>query len=205
MFKPFHFQYISPTKHTRCLSVLLSIQKTPDASQHEIAKRSVMSSSMVNNYIKQLRRDNLITIEGKTNRTLSYHLTSHGKNKLNEALLSFSIETMQLYSFVKQEIAQILQGYFKEGIRTLVLFGVAETAEVVFAAIKCTPLVVIGAVDSDRAKHGTPFNGFVIQPPENIIQIKPDAVLITSFSKQEEIHDCIRQISGDCIPVKKIV
>jgi len=47
--------------------------------------------------------------------------------------------------------------------------------------------------------------GFVIQPPEKIKQIKPDAVLITSFSKQEEIHDCIRQISGDCIPVKKIV
>ena len=205
MFKPFPFKYISPTKHTRCLSVLLSIHKTPDASQHRIARRSNLSSSMVNNYIKQLKRDNLITIEGETNRTLSYHLTSAGQNKLNEALLSFTIETMQLYSFVKQEIAQILQSFFEEGIRTLVLFGVAETAEVVYAAIKRTPLVVIGTVDSDMAKHGTPFNGFVIQPPEKIIQINPDAILITSFSKQEEIHDCIRQISGDCIPVKKIV
>jgi DNA-binding MarR family transcriptional regulator len=205
MFKPFPFKYISPTKLTRCLSVLLSIHKTPDASQHKIAKHSNLSSSMVNNYIKQLKQDNFITIEGETNRTLSYHLTPQGKNKLNEALLSFSIEIMQLFSFVKHEIAQILQGFYEEGIRTLVLFGVAETAEVVFAAIKRTPLVVIGTVDSDMSKHGTSFNGFVIQPPEKITQIKPDAVLITSFSKQEEIHDCIRQISGDCIPVKKIV
>lgn len=205
MFKPFPFKYISPTKYTRCLSVLLSIQNTPDASQHKIAKRSDLSSSMVNNYIKQLKRDNFITIEGETNRTLSYHLTPQGQNKLNEALLSFSIETMQLYSFVKYEIAQILQGFYEEGIRTLVLFGVAETAEVIYAAIKRTPLVVIGTVDSDMAKHGTSFNGFVIQPPEQIKQIKPDAVLITSFAKQEEIHDRIRQISGDCIPVKKII
>jgi DNA-binding MarR family transcriptional regulator len=205
MFKPFPFKYISPTKFTRCLSVLLSIQKTPDASQHEIARRSDLSSSMVNNYIKQLKQDNLITVKGETNRSLSYHLTPRGQNKLNEALLSFSIETMQLYSFVKREIAQILQSYFEEGIRTLVLFGVAETAEVVYAAIKCTPLIVIGTVDSDPSKHGTPFNGFVIQPPERLTQLKPDAVLITSFSKQEEIHGCIRQISGDCIPVKKIV
>ncbi len=205
MFRPFLFKYISATKHTSSLSVLLSIQKTPDASQHQIARRSNLSSSMVNNYIKQLKQENLITIEGDTNRTLSYHLTPQGHNKLKQSLLSFSIETMQLYSFVKQEIAQILQGYFEEGIRTLVLFGVAETAEVVYAAIKRTPLVVIGTVDSDMSKHGTPFNGFVIQPPDKINQIKPDAVLITSFSKQEEIHDCIRQISGDCIPVKKII
>jgi DNA-binding MarR family transcriptional regulator len=205
MLKPFPFKYISPTKYTRCLSVLLSIHNTPDISQHKIAKRSNLSSSMVNNYIKQLKQANIITVEGETNRTLSYHLTPQGQNKLNEALASFSVEIMQLYSFVKHEIAQILQGYYDEGIRTLVLFGVAETAEVVHAAIKRTPLVVIGTVDSDKSKHGTPFYGFVIQPPEHIKQIKPDAVLITSFSKQEEIHNCIRQISGDCIPVKKIV
>ena len=205
MFKPFPFKYISPTKYTRSLSVLLSIHKTPDASQHKIARRSDLSSSMVNNYIKQLKRDNLITVEGETNRTLSYHLTPLGKDKLKDALVSFSTEIMQLYGFVKFEIAHILQGFYEEGIRTLVLFGVAETAEVVFAAIKRTPLVVIGTVDSDLSKHGTPFNGFVIQPPEQINHIKPDAVLITSFSKQEEIHNCIRQISGDCIPVKKIV
>jgi DNA-binding MarR family transcriptional regulator len=185
--------------------VLLSIHKAPDASQHKIAKRSNLSSSMVNNYIKQLRQSNLITVEGQTNRTLSYHLTTEGQDKLNELLVSFSIEIMQLYSFVKQEISHILHGFYEQGIRTLVLFGVAETAEVVYAAIKLTPLVVIGTVDSDRSKHGTPFNGFVIQPPEQIKLIKPDAVLITSFSKQEEIHDCIRKISGDCIPVKKIV
>jgi len=98
---------------------------------------------MVNNYIKQLKRDNLITIDGETNRTLSYHLTSAGQNKLNEYLLSFTIETMQLYSFVKQEIAQILHSFFEEGIRTIVLFGVAETAEVVYAAIKLDFLIKI--------------------------------------------------------------
>ena len=84
------------------------------------------------------------------------------------------------------------------------MFGVAETAEVVLAAIKESQLVVIGVVDSDPSKQGTTFNGMVVQEPEKLGQINPDAVLITSFGKQEEIYDRIRQLVGDKIQVKKL-
>jgi hypothetical protein len=84
------------------------------------------------------------------------------------------------------------------------LFGVAETAEVVYAAIKESSLVVIGVIDSDPTKQGKPFNGLIVQKPERLERINPDAVVITSFGKQEEIHDRIRQLVGDKIRVKKL-
>ncbi len=204
MIQTFNSKYINPTKHSRRLSVLLSIHNQPHTSQHKIAKNTDLSSSMVNNYIKCLHDEGTITVNGKTNRTKSYHLTSSGRNELRESLLAYSSEIVQLYSAVKMEITQILNEFYQEKIRTLVLFGVAETAEVVFAAIKDSQLVVIGVVDSDPAKQGTSFNGIIVQEPEKLEQINPDAVVITSFGKQEEIYECIRQLVGNKIKVKKL-
>ena len=204
MLKAIHSDYLNPTKRTRRLSVLMSIRNEPSASQHKIARCANLSSSMVNNYIKCLRREGFITVSGKTNRTQSYHLTKHGQNELRESLLAYSSEIVQLYSAVKCEIAQIMLGFYREGIRTLVLFGVAETAEVVFAAIKDLPLVVIGVVDSDPKKQGNLFNGLIVQEPGKLEEINPDAVVITSFGKQNEILTCIRELVGDKIKIKKL-
>jgi predicted transcriptional regulator len=184
--------------------MLLSIHNSPKASQHQIAKGTHLSSSMVNNYIKVLKDEQLITISGKTNRTQSYHLTDSGMDDLKESLLSYSAEIVQLYASVKHKISQILNGFYDEGIRTIVLFGVAETAEVVHAALKDTRLVMIGVVDSDVAKHGKPFNGLFIQSPDELKTIKPDAVVITSFARQEEILKDIKKLVGKEIKIKKL-
>lgn len=204
MIQAFCSKYLTPTKHCRRLSVLLTVHNKPQVSQHQIAKKTNLSSSMVNNYIKCFKEEGVITVSGNTNRTQSYHLTASGKNELRESLLAYSSEIVQLYSAVKEEITQILGDFFEEGIRTLVLFGVAETAEVVYAAIKESALVVIGVIDSDPEKQGKPFNGLIVQEPERLEQINPDAVVITSFGKQEEIHERIRQLVGDKIRVKKL-
>ena len=204
MLKAIHSNYLNPTKRSRRLSVLMSIRDEPSASQHKIAKCSNLSSSMVNNYIKCLKEEGFITVTGKTNRTQSYHLTQYGQNELRESLLAYSSEIVQLYTAVKCEIAQIMDGFYREGIRTLVLFGVAETAEVVFAAIKNSPLIIIGVVDNDSAKQGKPFNGLIVQEPQKLEEIDPDAVVITSFGKQDEIHACIRELVNDRIKIKKL-
>ena len=204
MITSFHSDYLNPTKRSRRLSVMMSIRNEPSASQHKIAKCANLSSSMVNNYIKHLKEEGYITVAGKTNRTQSYHLTVHGKNELRESLLAYSSEIVQLYSAVKCEIAEIMHGIYQEGIRTLVLFGVAETAEVVFAAIKDRPLVVIGVVDSDPTKQGKLFNGLIVQEPGKLEEINPDAVVITSFGKQDEIYECIRELVGNKIKIKKL-
>jgi hypothetical protein len=159
---------------------------------------------MVNNYIKSLREEGLITVEGDTNRSQSYHLTGEGHNELRESLLSYSAEIVQLYSRVKCEIAQILKDFYDEGIRTMALFGVADTAEVVYAAGKDTALVIIGVVDSDKNKHGKLFNGLMIQAPSQLKYIQPDAVLITSFGRQEEIHQNLQKLIGNNISIKKL-
>jgi len=204
MIRPVSSRFLSPTKRLRRLSVLLTIHESPKISQHAIGRKSGISSSMVNNYIKRLKQEGLITVSGTTNRTQSYHLTASGQKALRESILLYSTDIVQLYGLVKRELAKILNGYYEEGIRTVVLFGAAETAEVVHSAIKETPLVMIGVIDSDASKQGKPFNGLIIQPPEQLKRIHPDAVIITSFARQEEIHKHVRQLVCDQVQIKKL-
>lgn len=204
MIKAFQLKYLSPTKQSRLLSVLFSIYEAPNASQHKIAANTNLSSSMVNNYIKWLKQEGLISVLGNTNRTQQYHLSETGRVMLRQSLLDYSAEIVRLYGTVKIEIANILNEFYNEGIRTIVLFGVAETAEIVFASAKQTPLVIIGVVDSDPSKQRQIFNGLEIQSPEEIRGIQPDAVVITSFGKQEEIYRQIQTISGNEIKIIKL-
>jgi DNA-binding MarR family transcriptional regulator len=204
MIEPFNAKFLMPSKKFRRLSVLMAIHESPRISQHKIARLAHLSSSMVNNYIKELQGRGLITVKGNTNRSRRYHLTSSGRDLLTSSLLSYSSEIIRLYSGAKSELAKRLCGMYEEGIRNVVLFGAAETAEVVLAAIKETPLNVAAVVDSDPVKQGEIFSGLIVQKPEALRQIWADAVVITSFGRQEEIHYCLQQLVGEGIRVVKL-
>ena len=204
MIIPFELAFLSPTKRSRLLSVLYSIYDSPDTSQHKIALNTHLSSSMVNNYIKWLKQKGLVIVQGKTNRTQQYHLSEGGRMMLRQSLLDYSAEIVRLYGSAKNEVANILNGFCEEGICTVVLFGVAETAEIVHAAAKRTALTIIGVVDSDCQKQGRIFNGLKIRAPEAVREIQPDAVVITSFGRQEEIYRQVRKIAGDETKIRKL-
>lgn len=204
MIQPFNSEFLAPTKKFRRLSVLMAVHKFPEISQHKIGRITHLSSSMVNNYIKELQEDRVMTITGDTNRTCEYHLTARGREELLSLLLSYSAEIIRLYGEAKGEIARRLHQICSDGIRTVVLFGAAYTAEVVYAAIKELPLEVAAVVDSDQRKQGKPFGGLIIQPPAILRNIHADAVVITSFGKQEEIHDFILRVVDSKIKVLKL-
>lgn len=204
MIPPFHSKFLAPTKNFRRFSVLLSIYNAPEISQSQIGRITHLSSSMVNNYIKELQEEGLIEIVGDTNRTFSYHPTRSGKNELMSLLIDYSTEIIQLYGAAKREVAGILNGLHSDGIRLVALFGAAETGEVVYTAIKETPLTVIAVVDNDPKKQGKAFNGLIVQHPEVLKTISVDAIVITSFGKQDEIFDYIKQNLEESIMVIRL-
>ncbi len=204
MIPPFSSEFLAPTKRFRLLSVLLAIHDSSQIGQHKIARIAHLSSSMVNNYIKELHERRLIKVTGRTNRTQRYYLTPSGRELLISSLLSYSSEIIRLYGGAKRQLSKRLQRIHEEGIRTVALFGAAETAEVVLAAIKETPLTVAAVMDSDSAKQGKPLNGLTVQKPESLNQIEVDAVVITSFGRQEEMHDDVRKLVGNQMKVVRL-
>ena len=204
MIEPFDIRFLSPTKVFRRLSVLMAIHDDAKTSQHRIASKTNLSSSMVNNYIKAFRKTGLVQITGKTNRSQRYHLTREGERELVTLLLDYSAEIVRLYGNAKRELAERLNGIHQEGIVSVALFGAAETAEIVYAALRESGLTIKGIVDSSPQKQGTRFNGFLIQPPEDLREMDADAVVITSFARQQEIRDRIREILGPNANIKML-
>jgi DNA-binding MarR family transcriptional regulator len=204
MIEPFNASFLTPTKRFRRLSILLAIHNQPEISQHKIAKTTHLSSSMVNNYMKELKQAGFLEIIGDTNRTQEYYLTPTGEKALMSLLVEYSTEIIQFYGGAKRELTKRLQQMVTEGVSTIVLFGAAETAEVVHAALKGVPLRIVGVIDSDVGKQGMPFNGFKIQAPEALKDLKADAIVITSFGKQEEIYEKIRHVVGSDVKIMKL-
>lgn len=204
MIESFNTKYLLPTKDLRCLSLLMAIYENPANSQKAIGKITHLSSSMVNNYIKYFTDEGLVTVSGDTNRTKSYHVTEAGYELLTSSLLDYSAEIVQLYTSVKKEIVHILNGFYKEGIRNILLYGAAETAEIVYSAAKEAKLVVTGIVDNDEEKYQKPFNGFTIKSSDEIGENEFDAIVIASFGKQEEIYQDIKKITGGKVLIKRL-
>ena len=204
MLLPLAAKFIAPTREMRKMAVLMAIRNDPDISQHKLGRLAGLSSSMANNYVKELRGQRLISITGQTNRTQRYHLTAAGRQALVEALIDYSAEIIRLYIAAKADLAERLRQMAEADIRTVALYGASGTAEVVYAALKETPLTVVAVFDSDPGKHGQDFNNFTIQPPEALTALAADAVVITSFAKQEEIHRLIHQQIGDRMPICKL-
>lgn len=204
MIEPFNSKFLLPNKLYRQLSVLMAIRTKARISQHQIAKLTNLSSSMVNNYMKELQEKKWITISGKTNRTQSYHLTPVGQAELISLLLNYSSEIIQLYTAAKHEVAERIKNLCSEGVRKVALFGAAETAEVVHAAAKDLPLQIEAVVDSNPAKQGTRFNGITIQAPEELKKKNIDAILITSFARQTEIQGLIKNLLGDSVKIRTL-
>jgi predicted transcriptional regulator len=109
MFEPIASRFLTPSKALRRLSILSSICNDSKISQHKIGTAANLSSSMVNNYIKEFLANELITISGNTNRSQQYHLTDKGRKELKAFLDSYSAEINGIYENAQESIKKIVE------------------------------------------------------------------------------------------------
>ena len=198
-------KFLLPTKEFRELFILACLNENPSISQHLLAERVQLSSTMVNNYIRRMAEERLIRVEGNTNRSMQYRLTPAGYKRLSTLLIDYSVDIVRLYIATKHELGHRLENLSLQGIRRVVLFGAGETCEIVFAALKEMPVQVVGIVDNDPEKQGKRFYGIPVEGREAVSAIKPDCVLITSYAKQDEIFEEIRYLQSEGIRVCKLI
>ncbi|MCX8044995.1 MAG: MarR family winged helix-turn-helix transcriptional regulator [Desulfobacterota bacterium] len=89
-------EFFAPTKKLRRLSILMVIEHNPNVSQHAIGRLTSLSSAMVNQYIRDLQQERLISVEGDNNRTQTYHLTTAGRKELKSLRALYAAELTAL-------------------------------------------------------------------------------------------------------------
>lgn len=178
-----------------------SLAEMKQISQHELGRQIGVSSAMAHNYVQALVDLGYVRTSGETNRTMRYLVTATGRTRLALLMREYASEIARMYSVAKSEVEKRLHQLWDEGIQAVVVFGAAETGELIFSAMKATPMRIVGWVDNDIAKHQQRFGNLTVCPPDTIESCRPDAVLIASSGKTEEIHRQLRHLSKKGIAV----
>lgn len=193
--------FLRPTKTMRELFLLLSVQESQHLSQHQLARKIGVSSAMANNYMRDLVEQGVVTVSGRTNRSMKYEVTPKGQERLAVLMSAYSKEIARMYSIAKQEVEKRLIQLYEQGLRRVVLFGAAETGELVYSAAKATPMKIIGLVDNDVTKHRKLFGEISVSSPDTIESFHPDGVLIASSGNAEEILKQLEPLSQKGVAV----
>ncbi|TAJ26351.1 MAG: winged helix-turn-helix transcriptional regulator [Nitrospirae bacterium] len=188
-------QFLRPTKLMRELFVLLALEETSNLSQHQLAKKVGVSSAMSHNYMKDLIDQGVVSVSGQTNRNMKYVVTAKGTERRVALMGAYSKEIASLYSIAKQEVERRLWELHREGLKSVVLFGAAETGELVYSAAKTTPIRILGFVDNDATKHRMLFGKIPVSSPDTIEAYQPDGVLIASSGETDAIYRQLRHLS----------
>lgn len=181
-------EFLKPTKKSRTLAILENLSLDSDVSQNDLSQDILLSSAMVNKYIKELREDGLIEFQPLDGKSIRYELTAAGQERRHHLLGQYCAEIVQIYTALKHMIATRLAPLQASRASNLVLFGASETCEVTISALKNLELRILAIVDNDREKQGRLFHGHVVYPPQVMENIPFDAVVITSFGRQDEIY-----------------
>lgn len=180
-------KYIKPSKVARELSILENLAGNSSISQSELGKASFLSGAMVNQYLRDMRKQGLIDFVKTNGKTYKYILTDKGEQQRSSMFAVYSSELVQLYASLKQVIKDKITSVLESGENKIALYGAAETCEVSYSALSETSLEVVAVVDGSKHKHGRKFHGLIISPPEILEIISCHAVVITTFAHQREI------------------
>jgi len=187
--------YLKPSKSSRVLAILDTLSRDSSISQFELGKQLNLSGAMVNQYLKQLQADGLVEFLPVNGKSYRYSLTDEGQQSRRQMFSDYSSETVRLYSTIKDFVLDKLNILEVEGKRRLALFGASETCEVVLSALRYSNFQVVTLLDNNSAKQGQLFNGHVVSAPHVLDQVDCDAVVITSFGKQDEIYEQLKPYS----------
>lgn len=188
--------YLKPSKNTRVLAILDSLAQDSGISQYELGKRLNLSGAMINQYLKQLQAEGLVEFLPVNGKSYHYELTAAGERQRRRMFSDYSSETICLYTTIKDFVLERLEGLERRGLSRLALFGASETCEVVLSALKGSSFQVVLVMDNNRDKQGTMFLGHVVSAPHLLEQVDCDAVVITSFGRQDEIYEQLEPVAA---------
>ena len=189
-------RFLKPTEHLRNLQLLEEISKDSAASQRKLAQRLGVALGVTNACLKKMVTKGLVKAKGINHKRIAYYLTPKGFSEKTKLTYHFLQYTIRYYSNLKNNISAKLSLLFKAGHRRIVCYGAGEVMEVAFIILNETnlELLILDIVDDDKDKQGKKMFGFIVQHPQIIKKVKPDAILITSIKYKDKI---IHNLSND--------
>jgi DNA-binding MarR family transcriptional regulator len=183
-----------PSDKMRDLRLLEELERNPIVSQRELSHKFGIALGLTNACLKRMARKGLIRIRGLNHRKIGYYLTPKGfaeKAKLSFHLISYIV---QHYSELKKIISQRLLDMQGDGLQRIVFYGVSDEMEVAYITLQGVNLKLVGIVEDDEKMIPRIILGYEIEPVSRVQELKPDGILITSLTENEQKRERLKGI-----------
>ena len=190
-------KFLSPTSEYKELLLLEHIEKSPNTSQHEIARKIGSAASMVNVYINKLEENGYLIRDYQSLKIVYYNITPEGIKRKNFLSITYFHELLKLYRLAEENMESFLLRLENEGYRNILIYGAGEVAETILGIIKgrkSKPLRVLALVDDDKERQGKKLLGYEIISREEINQYDHDGIVITSYTFEDDITNRLTEI-----------
>jgi DNA-binding MarR family transcriptional regulator len=190
-----------PSERMRDFQLLEEIERNPKVSQRELSHKFGIALGVTNACIKRMAKRGLIRLKGIPPRRIAYYITPRGfAEKANFALRVFSYN-IRHYAEMKKLISKKLLEMQQSGVKRVAFFGVSDEMEVAYITLQGLDMKLVGIV-VDGNNLGRKVFGYKVVGPNEVMELNPDAILITSVKDQSTpMKNLIKQKEWNSIKI----
>lgn len=192
-----NISFLTPTIKLKELLLLQHIEENPDTTQKKMASVINAAPSMVNVYLNKYEENKYIKREYISARIVRYMITTEGIKRKNYLLITYLHELLKLYDLAEDKVESFLTGLETEGYRNLILYGAGEVAETILGIVKGRDnqlLNIVAVIDDDEKRRNEELLGFKIIARADLAKYQHDAVVITSYTFEDEIMKRLQDV-----------
>ncbi len=186
------------------LGLLDAVEQNKVHSQRLLASELGIALGLVNAYLKRCITKGLVKVREVPARRYAYYLTPQGfaeKSRLTVEYLSYSFS---FFRQAKTDCARLLQTAKASGVRSVVLAGQSDLAEIAALCAVEPGIEIVGVVQANAPDAR--FIGLPVFPDFDKVTKPFDAVLITALDGSREIcEDAIARFGATRVLVPDLL
>jgi len=185
----------------RTLHLLEEIEKNHMPSQRQLSRHLNISLGLVNSFVKRLAQKGLFKITHIPKNRVKYILTPKGAAEKTRLTYEYIKYSFTFYKDARKKLRDLFQGFEKEGVDSVVFYGVSDLTEIAYLSLQETDIRLTAVVDP--LKVGEEFLNYTIEDPKILNDNKFDKILITTIEQRNAVQSDInrKKIASDRIAV----
>ena len=186
---------IMDDKSLKTLEILEELSSNGHVTQRELSHKVGIALGLANFYLKRLVQKGYVEVIYLERNRLGYLITPQGVVEKSRLTYSYIQRSYGYVRKVRISIRERLKVLSREGVRTVVIYGGGDIAEVTYLAIQEVGMKLAGVVDGSRA--GRPFLGYTIQPVSVLPGLSYDRIIVTEPMMVQDIGSLLHEYGID--------